>query len=121
MDNLSKNKAFAVKTAELLWEHKCEDVILLDISRVSSFSDFLVVATVRSAGHQRGLLNILHGFLKENEIEPFQGRKRAETQGWILIDCGFLVINLMDKESRDFYELEKVWFEGEKIPLSVKE
>jgi ribosome-associated protein len=118
---MSKNREIAEKTAKLLDEHKTEDTVLMDIGDVSSFADYIIIATVRSGGHQRGLLNILNTFLKEEGIEPFRGKKRTDEVGWVLIDCGFLVVNLMDKETRDFYELEKVWFEGKKIPMTEKE
>jgi ribosome-associated protein len=83
---------------------------------MSDWTDYFIIATVRSAAHQKGLLRLLNEGLAERSITALGSRKvhRRET-GWVLIDCGRFVVHLMDREHREFYELEKLWFKNELI------
>jgi len=46
--------------------------------------------------------------------------KELKDQGWVLLDCGDIIIHLMDKELREFYELEKLWFKSKvKFPTEL--
>lgn len=104
-----------LEMAGLLDDHRAEETVVLDVSRVSSWTDYLVISTVRSQAHLKGMLEYINAFLRERSIEVINSRKNPVNQGWLLIDCGFFVINLMDKEKRAFYELEKLWFKAESL------
>ncbi len=108
-----REKAIAV--ARFLDEHRGKDTVALDISTKSSFADYFVITTVTSMGHLRGLLDQLVPFLGEIDTQPLNGTKRRDDDGWILLDCGFLIVHLMTGEFRNFYELERLWFGGERI------
>jgi ribosome-associated protein len=106
----------AVSVARLLEEHRGKDVVVLDVGEMAGWTDYFVIATVASNAHRRGLLRILQEFLESRRIEPLNKRRHPEDEeGWVLIDCGNLVIHLMDPERRAFYELEKLWFRSERI------
>ena len=55
-------------------------------------------------------------YVKENDLEIYlTNSKNAQGDDWNLIDIGPVVVHLMTKEARDFYDLEKLWHGGEKI------
>lgn len=109
-------KSNVLEMAELLKEHRGEDVIVLDISRISGWTDFFIISTVRSNVHLKGLLRTMNDFFTMKNIQPLNLHKNLKhVEGWILIDCGDFVIHLMEKEQRAFYELEKLWFKSELI------
>ncbi|MBI9102794.1 MAG: ribosome silencing factor [Spirochaetales bacterium] len=97
---------------ELLEEHKGEDTVVIDVSEQTSWTDGFVITTVNSQGHLRGLVRHLKEFLEENEIFIYNRAKHIEQEGWTLVDCGDFVVHLMNRESRDFYDLEKLWYFG---------
>jgi len=111
----SSSRETALGVARLIQDHKGEDTVVLDISEVSSLADFFIISTARSAVHMAGLLRELGVFLRANGIQPLNRHKGREEKGWLLLDCGDLVIHLMDKEQRDFYDLEKLWFKAERV------
>jgi ribosome-associated protein len=114
MEDTARDDALAI--ARLLEEHRGEDVVVLDVGEMAGWTDYFVIATVASGTRRRGLLRLLQEFLESRRIEPLNKRRHPEyEEGWVLVDCGNLVIHLMDAERRAFYELEKLWFRSEKV------
>lgn len=101
-----------VEIARFLDENRAEAVIVLDIREQTSIADYFVIATATSDGHMHGLYRRLHDLLDEYDLPARQSVKRGELGGWALLDTGSIVIHLMSKEQRDFYELEKLWFDS---------
>ncbi len=106
----------ALGAARLIDEHKGEDTVVLGIGGVSSFADYFVISTARSSTHLAGLHRELEAFLRSLGIRPRGGgRKSGGDSGWLLLDCGDFVIHLMEKEQREFYDLERLWFKAERL------
>jgi ribosome-associated protein len=115
-----KNKDLALEMGRLIDMHKGEDTVVIDVSEQSSWTDFFIISTVNSLGHLKGVVKHIKSHLREKNIPLFHRHKRITDEGWELIDCGFFVIHLMDNEMREFYELEKLWFNGEVVYQSSK-
>jgi len=109
-----------LETARLLSDHKGEDTVVLDITEICAFADFFVITTARSAAHVAGLLRELIEFFRARGIQPRGHHRHAAVNGWLLLDCGDFVVHVMEKEQRDFYELERLWFRAERIPYWSK-
>jgi len=101
-------------------EHNGENVIVVDIKEQSSWTDYMIIATVNSVGHLRGLVRQLKEMLSDNSIDILMRHKQISDDGWELIDCGSYVIHLMNLEMREFYDLEKLWFSGRTVFQSSK-
>jgi ribosome-associated protein len=93
----------------LLREHNGQDVSVLDLRGINNWTDFFVIVTVSSKTHMDGLERHIKEFCRENGIEMFGGSRRNTDDEWRLIDLGFVIIHLMNKRARDFYELERLW------------
>ncbi len=111
----SSSRETVLEAARLLTDHKGEDTVVLDIGDVCAFADYFVITTARSSAHLAGLLRELLPFLHERGIRPGGHHKHGPEAGWLLLDCGDFVIHLMEKEQREFYELERLWFRAEKV------
>ncbi|MCF7914373.1 MAG: ribosome silencing factor [Spirochaetaceae bacterium] len=94
-------------------EHKGNETVVIDVHEQSSWTSFFVISTINSVGHLKGLTRQLKNLLSEQNVNILHRHKRIAEDGWELIDCGFVVIHLMSKEMREFYDLEKLWFSGE--------
>src|SRR6056297_3195690 len=110
-----RTKEIAVEVGRFLDMHKSENTVVIDVSEQSSWTDYFVITTVNSMGHLKGLARNIKNFLTERDIPILRRHKRIADDGWELIDCGFMVIHLMNKKVRDFYDLEKLWFNGERM------
>jgi ribosome-associated protein len=111
----SNSREAAVAAARLIDDHKGEDTVVLDLNGSTTIADFFVIATVHSTTHMAGLHRELLAFFHERSLRP-RGRHKGHTQkGWLLLDCGEVVIHLMEKEQREFYDLERLWFKAERV------
>ena len=106
----------ALELAQLMEDGKGQDVSVLDISKLNSWTDYFVIVTVTSGAQAEGLYKYVKDYNKQNGLEFHQtGHKSPQGNEWILLDLGAIVIHLMTKEARDFYELEKLWHAGTKL------
>ena len=95
--------------------HLGKETALLDISEQSGWTDYFIIATANSATHMKGLYRRVQEFLSEKGVKPLRRRKHIADEKWLLIDCGDFVVHLMSEDSREFYDLERLWYEGKKI------
>lgn len=94
---------------------KGQDVKVLSVEGQCSWTDSMIIATITSQTHGNGIRREINSWLSENGMSLYSTGNSQKNDSWILLDCGDVVINLMTKESRDFYQLEDLWFEAEII------
>lgn len=104
-----------------LEESKAEDVVTIDIRGKSPLADYMVIASGRSQRHVSALADHLLFALKDREAVYAKVEGLSEGD-WVLIDIGDIIVHLFRPETRDFYNLEKMWcnpVESLPIPASV--
>ena len=110
---MKDTKQKALEIAHLIEDYKGENVKVIDVSELNSWTDYFVIATVTSASHWKGLYKHVKDYVKENDLEiNVPNRKVASGDDWNLIDIGPIVVHLMSAEARAFYDLEKLWYGG---------
>lgn len=98
--------------AEALAEKKGEDILVLDLIGVCSFTDYFVLATGVS---ERTLQALADDVLRKFKGVARTGRAPAEGNagsGWILLDFGSVIVHLLSSTQRKYYQLEELWREG---------
>ena len=109
-------KEKALEIAQLMIDYKGEDVSVIDVSKLNSWTDYFVIVTINSSTHWKGLYKQVKDYVKQNDLEiHVPNRKTPDGDDWNLIDVGSIVVHLMSQEARDFYDLEKLWHAGEKL------
>jgi|TARA_B100000902_G_scaffold281018_1_gene266890 ribosome-associated protein len=93
-----------------LEDNKAEDILALDVRKISTFADSIIIASANSNRHAKSLSEKVIENVKKNK-ESFLGVEGKSESGWILIDCGEVVINIMKNDIREFYDLEGLWGE----------
>jgi ribosome-associated protein len=107
----------AFLAAEAADDRKAGDMVLIDISQVSTLADYLLIVS----GFSKVQLRAISGSIIDKIEEQFQRLPlRTEGQdrgGWILLDYGDLIVHIMMPEQREFYNLEAFWGHGQIVPL----
>ncbi|MEZ5589984.1 MAG: ribosome silencing factor [Gammaproteobacteria bacterium] len=87
---------------------KGQDIKVMDVSGVSSFTDIMVIASGSSTRQVKALADKVADECKKAGVRPLgvEGDREAE---WVLVDLGDIVVHVMLPEIRDFYNLEKLW------------
>ena len=114
MENNEKtNEQKAMEIARLMEDGKGLDVKVIDVSELNSWTDFFVIVTVTSSAHWQGLARDIKEYIGKNDMEVHKTvRKDPHGDDWNLIDLGPVVVHLMSKDAREFYDLEKLWHGG---------
>ena len=102
-----------------LEDNKAENILALDIEGISSFADVIMIATANSNRHAKSLADKLVESIKANNKNILNVEGKVES-GWILVDCGGVVINIMKEDIREFYDLEGLWGENTLLNSSNK-
>jgi ribosome-associated protein len=95
-------------------DKKGEDVVLLDLSGLLVVTDVFVVASGTSNRHVRSLVEDVEEALKAIGRRPLR-REGVDYGAWVLLDYGDVVIHVFDKETRAYYELERLWADAPEI------
>lgn len=107
LDNLSL-EALRKLVIDALEEVKAQNLTVLDVRGVASFTDLMVIASGSSTRHVKALADKVIENCRLAGIRPLgvEGAREAE---WVLVDLGDLVLHVMLPQTRDFYNLEKLW------------
>jgi len=101
--------AASAAVGALLQEHNGQDVSVLDLRGMNNWTDFFIIATVTSNAHMDGLERHVKEFCREKEIAILGNSRKNADDEWRLIDLGSMIIHLMSRRAREFYELERLW------------
>ena len=99
--------------AKVLSNHNGGDTIVMDLRKLSAWTDFFIITSATSSTHLRGLLHHLEDHLTAQGLAPLRRPRLAEDEEWCLLDMGDFVVHIMSVPSRAFYELEKLWYGAE--------
>ncbi len=109
--------ALAREAVKILLEKKGIDVALFDVREKSSVTDYYVNVTGRSSSNVAALADDVDVKLSELGRAPLRTEgKRGGT--WILVDFGDVIVNVFDRASRDFYNLDRHFPEESRIDIS---
>ena len=101
------------KILKSLSDIRAEDIVQIDLRGKSSIGDYMVIATGRSSRQINAIANNLVDHLKKTL--QFSARiEGKDSDDWILVDTGDIVVHIFRPEVREFYQLEKMW----KTPLT---
>ena len=91
-----------------LESNKAENILSMDVSKKTSIASHMIFATGTSNRHVNALSQSIYRSLKKSGFKGAYIEGNNNT-GWIVIDCGDIIVHIFKKEVREFYNLEKMW------------
>jgi len=113
-DLLSGIEEHTITLKKLLQDHLGQDVSVLDLRPFQTWTDFFIITTVSSRTHMDGLERHIKEFCRQRKIEISGSPRKKADDEWRLLDLsvpylGSIIVHLMNKRVREFYELERLW------------
>ena len=93
---------------ESLIDIRAVDPIAIDVQKLSSMTDYMLIASGTSNRHIQAISESVIDGLKFNKIKPVRV-EGSIGDDWILVDAGDVIVHLMTSQARDFYDLEGLW------------
>ena len=111
-----ETKMTVEKIVKVLDNKKAEEIKVIKISELTVMSDYFIIANGTSNTHVRALAEEVEAELSEAGVEPrnIEGR----STGWILLDYGDVVVHVFTPRDREYYNLERLWQDGEEMDIS---
>ncbi|MCF7832753.1 MAG: ribosome silencing factor [Candidatus Marinimicrobia bacterium] len=100
--------------AELALEKKAEDVVVMDVSKLAGFTNYFVIASANSTTHLKSLSDYIEDELSNYKVKVWHKEGLVNLK-WILMHYVDVVVHLFDPETREYYDLETLWADAEKI------
>ena len=91
-----------------LEELKAFDIQTIDVKKISSITDTMIIASGNSSRQVKALADKTIEAVKENQIRPL-GAEGIQQGDWALIDLGDVIVHIMRPVIREYYQLEKLW------------
>lgn len=112
MTELEKAKAIV----KVLDTKKAVDIKAIHITDYSIVADYFVIATGTSSTHVKSLADELEFEMTKLGLEPIHTEGKAT--GWIVLDYGTVLVHVFTKDSREYYNLERLWSDAEDVDIS---
>tara|TARA_S200000501_G_C20862652_1_gene760573 strand:+ start:2343 stop:2714 length:372 start_codon:yes stop_codon:yes gene_type:complete len=93
---------------ELLLEKKAEKILVFDVEKFTSVTDFVIICTSRSTTQTKAIADYIRQNMKESNSLPLS-IEGYENLNWVLMDYANVVIHIFLPEYREFYDLERLW------------
>lgn len=104
------------KIAQIISNKKGFDIVDIHVTDYSIIADYFVIATGTSNTHVKSLADEIEYELSLLGVEPRSIEGKAT--GWILLDYSTVVVHIFTPDSREYYNLERLWSDAEQVDIS---
>lgn len=108
------SRQLAVRCAKICDEMKAENVVVLDVRKLTVITDFFIVASTRGDRQSRAIAEEISRDAKDHGLREL-GREGADEAKWILQDLGSVILHLFVEDQRSFYDIESLWADAPQV------
>jgi ribosome-associated protein len=112
-----KSDKLARLCASIAADKKAEDIVVLDLRKLSSFTDFFVICTGASEPQLKAIANELEDRLKKEHKRSPLGIDGFPLSQWIIADYGDVVVHIFHPSKREVYRLEDLWNDAPRLKI----
>ena len=98
---------------------RAEDIQVIGVKNLTILGDYFVIANGTSTTHTKTLADEVEYQMTKLGIEPLHREGRGNGSNWIVLDYNDIIIHVFYKETRAFYQLERLWADGEKMDVTA--
>lgn len=109
-----ESREFAAFMADILDDRKAERIEVIEISALTTIADFFVICSGNSTTQVKALCDNVLEKAAERDMTPLR-IEGYDSGAWILVDFGSVVLHVFKTDMRDFYSLDRLWGDGEKV------
>ena len=95
---------------DVLEDRKGRDIVTLEVAKFTDITDFMIIVSGTSGRHVKAIVDWVVESAKAQDNPPL-GVEGRESHEWVLVDLGDVVVHVMQVETREFYDLERLWSE----------
>jgi ribosome-associated protein len=99
---------------------KAEDIVVLDMRKLVSYTDFLAICSARNERQAKAIVDAVRVQVKEQEGMLPGGVDGAGEDGWVILDYLDCVLHVFTPEARERYQLEDLWREAPRLELDLE-
>jgi ribosome-associated protein len=109
------SKQLALACRALADNKKAENLVVLDVRKLSTVTDFFVIATGTSEPHLRAIENeVLDGLRREHDLKPVHTEGSAQSH-WVVADFFDVIVHIMSADVRAHYDIEGLWADAPRV------
>ncbi len=108
----------ASRIVELALDKKAEYPVVIDISRLSAISDYLILLSGTSARHVQTISKAIRENLKKRRLSPLSTEGVNEGH-WVVLDYDDIIVHIFHEPVREYYDLDGLWAEAPRVELEV--
>lgn len=116
---MATSKQLALKCARIAEDKKATDIVILDMRRLTYFTDYFMICSTESERQSKAIVEELERTLKEEGVRRV-GSSGGESGQWMLSDFGDVVCHIFLRDVRKFYDLESLWSEAPAMEVKPK-
>jgi ribosome-associated protein len=100
---------------------KAEDIVVLDLRGISTFTDFFVICSGTSEPHLKAIAGEIEGGLREDHGVRASSVDGFPASQWIVLDYMQVIVHVFHREKREFYSLEDLWGDAPRLAWETAE
>lgn len=113
------SKKLALLCRELADNKKAEDIVVLDVRKISSVTDYFVIASGTSEPHLRAIVDEISDTLREDHDITPSGKDGTVNNAWVVLDYFDVMVHIMRSDVRGHYDLEGLWNDAPRVKPRV--
>lgn len=114
------SRKLALLCRDLAENRKAEDIVVLDLRKLSSITDYFVICTGTSEPHLRAIVDEITDKLeREHQLSP-RGTDGTMNTSWVVLDFFDVIVHVMRGEVRELYNLEDLWGDAPRVKTRKK-
>ncbi len=102
--------------AQAALDTKAEELVILDVRGLTTFTEYFVIMNGKSTRHVQGLAEAIEGTLRSKRVKASNAEGLQDGM-WVLLDFDDVVVHIFYHEQRKFYDLEGLWHQAKRIEV----